>query len=155
MICPFCGTEEIRVLDSRPDEENNAIRRRRECTGCAKRFTTYETIEMAPVLVIKKDGRRQAFDPDKIRNSIYKACEKRSVSAEQVDGLVHEVEKRVQNSFAREIDTQALGEMVMDGLKGLDEVAYVRFASVYRQFRDIQSFMSELEQLLSEGKNGR
>jgi len=137
-------------MDSRPDEDNNAIRRRRECATCGNRFTTYETIEMAPILVIKKDGRRQAFDAEKIRASIYRACEKRTVSAEQVDELVQNVTKKVQNSYIREITSQQLGEMVMDSLKELDEVAYVRFASVYRQFRDARSFMSELERLMSE-----
>ena len=147
MKCIYCGCEESKVLDSRSTEETNAIRRRRECLGCGKRFTTYETIEMTPILVIKSDGSRQAFDINKIKNGMIKACEKRPVSMEQIDQVAEEIEKTLQNNFLQEVPSSKLGEMVMEALKRLDDVAYVRFASVYRQFKDIDSFKKLLEEI--------
>jgi transcriptional repressor NrdR len=138
-----------KVIDSRPTE-NAAIRRRRECINCGKRFTTYEKIETLPVMVVKKDGRREIFDPEKIRRGLVKACQKRQVSIEKINELVDDIERQVYNSLEQEIDSQRLGEMVMDRLREVDEVAYVRFASVYRQFKDINTFMEELNKLLKE-----
>ena len=138
-----------KVIDSRPTE-NAAIRRRRECISCGKRFTTYEKIETLPVMVVKKDGRREIFDPEKIRRGLVKACQKRQVSIEKINELVDDIERQVYNSLEQEIDSQRLGEMVMDRLREVDEVAYVRFASVYRQFKDINTFMEELNKLLKE-----
>ena len=146
--CIYCDHAESKVIDSRPTDEGNVIRRRRECLGCGKRFTTYEKVEQTPVLVIKKDGRRESFDPDKIRTGILKATEKRPVSIEQVDRIVEGIERTVYNSLEREVKSEYIGEMVMDALKNLDAVAYVRFASVYRQFTDIENFRNELEKLL-------
>lgn len=140
MKCIYCGCEESKVLDSRSTDESNAIRRRRECLNCGKRFTTYETVEMTPVLVIKSDGSRQAFDINKLKNGMIKACEKRPVSMSQIDEVAESIEKYMQNNFLQEIESAKLGEMVMDALKKLDDVSYVRFASVYRQFKDIESF---------------
>lgn len=147
MKCIYCGCEESKVLDSRSTDESNAIRRRRECLNCGKRFTTYETVEMTPILVIKADGSRQAFDLNKIKNGMIKACEKRPVSMQQIEQVAAEIEKTLQNSFSQEVSSQTVGQMVMEALKGLDEVAYVRFASVYRQFKDIDSFKKLLEEL--------
>nr|WP_122011837.1 transcriptional regulator NrdR [Maliibacterium massiliense] len=152
MKCMYCGCTNSRVIDSRTTDEGTAIRRRRECEQCGRRFTTYEKIEMAPVFVIKKDGSREAFDSDKIRTSVLKACAKRPVPIGDIDALVAHIEKKVNNSLVQEVSSKELGEMVMQQLKGLDEVAYVRFASVYRQFRDINTFMSELNKLLLEDK---
>ncbi len=148
MRCPFCGFDDSKVMDSRPMGDN--IRRRRECLACMKRFTTYEFVEHMPVIVIKKDGSRQTFDRDKIINGIIRASEKRPVTMEQIEKLTAEVEQECQNSMAREVPTSRIGEIVMRKLKSLDEVAYVRFASVYRQFKDINTFMEELKKLLSE-----
>jgi transcriptional repressor NrdR len=148
--CIYCNCTESRVIDSRQTEDNSAIRRRRECEGCGRRFTTYEKIDTVPLMVIKKDKSRQPFDSVKLRAGIIKACEKRPVSLGEIDKLVREIEMKAYNSFDQEITSQAIGEMVMDGLKRLDEVAYVRFASVYRQFKDIQTFMDELNKLLSD-----
>ena len=152
MKCPFCGFEESKVIDSRPTDENERIRRRRECMQCGKRFTTYETIETTPVLVVKNGGNRQAFDPNKIKNGIIKACEKRPVSMYKIEKLVDDIKKQVYNSLEQEITSKQIGEMVMEGLRQIDEVAYVRYASVYRSFTDISSFMSELETLMQESK---
>ena len=152
MKCPFCGYTEDKVIDSRPTDEGTAIRRRRECLKCAKRFTTYEKIESTPIVVIKKDKTRQVFDRNRILNGLLKACDKRSVSVEQLESLIDEIESHIHNSFQREITTQEIGEMVMEKLKKLDEVAYVRFASVYRQFKDIDTFMEELKKLQNEIK---
>jgi transcriptional repressor NrdR len=146
----YCNHTESKVVDSRPTEDGWAIRRRRECVGCGKRFTTYEKIENPVILVVKKDGRREPFDIEKIKLGIIKACEKRPVAMKDIDALVSSIEKRVYNSLEQEVSTEALGEMVMDGLKELDQVAYVRFASVYRQFKDINTFRDELNKLLSE-----
>lgn len=150
MKCPYCGFVEDKVIDSRPTEENTAIRRRRECLKCMKRFTTYEKVEGVPLMVIKKDKTRQAFDREKLLNGLLRACEKRPVSIEQLEKLVDEIEVQILNTLKREITTQEIGEMVMLQLKELDEVAYVRFASVYRQFRDINTFMDELHKLLKD-----
>jgi len=150
MKCPYCNFIEDKVIDSRPTDEGSAIRRRRECTNCLKRFTTYEKVESLPLMVIKKDKTRQPFDRDKLLNGILRACEKRPVSINDLEKLVNEIESQIYNSLQREISTNVIGEMVMSRLKDMDEVAYVRFASVYRQFRDINTFMDELHKLLEE-----
>ena len=147
MKCIYCGSEDNKVLDSRNNDELNSIRRRRECLKCGRRFTTYETVETTPILVINNDGSRQSFDPEKLKNGIIKACEKRPVSIGQIEEVVANIEKTIQNSLVQEIRSSKLGEMVMDALKNLDEVAYVRFASVYRQFKDIESFKKLLENM--------
>ena len=153
MRCMYCGCTESKVIDSRSTDEDRTIRRRRECMQCGRRFPTDETIETTPVLVVKNGGNRQAFDPNKIKNGIIKACEKRPVSMSKIDKLVEDIKKQVYNSLEQEITSKRIGEMVMDGLKDIDEVAYVRYASVYRQFTDISSFMSELEAMMKEEKN--
>ena len=150
MKCPFCSHTEDKVIDSRSSNEDKSVRRRRECLKCKKRFTTYEYIEEVPLMVIKKDGRREAFDRNKIISGILKACEKRPVSMEKAESVVDRVEKELQKSFDKEVKAQAVGELVMEHLHRLDEVAYVRFASVYRQFKDINQFMKELKDLLSK-----
>lgn len=150
MKCIYCGSTDSRVVDSRPTDESNAIRRRRECETCGRRFTTYEKVEVVPLLVIKKDGSREAFDAEKIRRSIVKSTEKRSVSMPEIDALVRNIEMQAYNALDQEITSTAIGELVMDGLRRIDEVSYVRFASVYRQFRDISSFMAELAKLQAE-----
>ena len=150
MNCPFCGYSESKVVDSRPAEEGATIRRRRECLSCQKRFTTYEIMERLPLIVVKKDGSRQTFDKQKLINGMLRACEKRPVPIAELQAVADEIEQELQNSLEREILTTEVGEMVMDGLKELDEVAYVRFASVYRQFRDINTFMEELSKLLKD-----
>lgn len=150
MKCPFCSYKESKVIDSRPTDEATVIRRRRECISCGKRFTTYEKIEHMPIFVIKKDGRREVFDSGKIMGGVLKACEKRPVSITDIENLVADVEKTIYNSLEKEITSENIGEMVMERLKELDEVAYVRFASVYRQFKDINTFMEELKKLLNE-----
>ena len=147
MKCMFCGHLDSKVLDSRASEEGASIRRRRECLKCGKRFTTYEIVENTPIMVIKSDGVRQVFDLSKIKRGIVKACEKRPVSMQKVDELVQDISKQVYNSLEQEISTKKIGEMVMDGLKSLDEVAYVRFASVYRQFKDINTFTEFIKEL--------
>ena len=148
MKCLYCGCEDSKVIDSRSADEGRTIRRRRECVGCGKRFTTYETIEDTPVLVVKTSGIRQSFDAGKIKNGIIKACEKRPVSMSKIDALVDDITKRVYNSMEQEISSKEIGEMVMEGPKSLDEVAYVRYASVYRSFTDISSFMAELQRMM-------
>ena len=150
MKCPYCSFSESRVVDSRPAEEGATIRRRRECLSCQKRFTTYEIMERLPLIVVKKDGSRQTFDKQKLINGMLRACEKRPVPIADLQAVADEIELELQNSLEREIKTTDVGEMVMRGLKTLDEVAYVRFASVYRQFRDINTFMVELNKLLKE-----
>jgi transcriptional repressor NrdR len=149
MRCPFCGYEESKVIDSRPTDEGERIRRRRECLQCTKRFTTYEMIESLPIIVIKKDRSRETFSRDKLRNGMLTACEKRPVSIETIERAIDDIETSIQNSLDREVSSTRIGELVMDKLKDIDEVAYVRFASVYRQFKDINTFMSELSKLLS------
>lgn len=150
MKCRYCLSNDSRVVDSRPTDDGTSIRRRRECTNCGKRFTTYEKIEELPIMVVKKDGRREPFNSEKIRNGIRKACEKRPVPAHLQDELTNDVVREVFNSLEQEVDSKLIGEMVMNRLKALDEVAYVRFASVYRQFKDINTFMDELKMLLDE-----
>ena len=150
MKCPYCGYSESKVIDSRPADENSSIRRRRECLSCGKRFTTYETVERLPLMVIKKDGSRQSFDKEKVLRGMMRACEKRPVPVDTLMRLADEIEQEVQNSPEREISSRKIGELVMDRLKCVDEVAYVRFASVYRQFKDINTFMTELNKLLAE-----
>ncbi|HHY82714.1 MAG TPA: transcriptional repressor NrdR [Clostridiales bacterium] len=150
MKCPFCNTADSKVVDSRPTDEGSVIRRRRECIKCGKRFTTYEKIEYLPILVVKKDGRREAFDSNKIMTGLLKACEKRPVSVRDLEAAVQDIEKQVYNSLEQEVTSKQIGEMVMEKLKALDEVAFVRFASVYRQFKDINTFMDELKKLLEE-----
>ena len=153
MKCPFCGDQESKVVDSRHSEDGQSIRRRRECMGCQRRFTTYETVESLPLIVVKKDHTRETFDRNKLLKSIIRACDKRQVTLEQMDAVVSEIETTMQNSLQNEIPSAAIGEMVMEKLKSLDEVAYVRFASVYRQFKDIGAFMEELNKLLDEKKH--
>ena len=150
MKCPFCGCEESRVIDSRPIEEGDSIRRRRECVKCEKRFTTYEKVERVPIMVVKKDSTREAFSRDKLMRGLLRACEKRPVPLAELEKATDEIEQAIQNSLDREISTEKIGELVMERLKPLDEVAYVRFASVYRQFKDIDSFMRELNKILEE-----
>ena len=150
MKCPFCAYLESKVVDSRPADEGASIRRRRECLSCHKRFTTYETMESLPLMVVKKDGSRQSFDKRKVLNGMIRACEKRPVPLAELEKATDEIEQAIQNSLDREISTEKIGELVMERLKPLDEVAYVRFASVYRQFKDIDSFMRELNKILEE-----
>ena len=150
MKCPFCGHPESKVIDSRPADENASIRRRRECLACGKRFTTYETVESLPMVVIKKDGSRQSFDRQKVLRGMIRACEKRPVSLAELERIADEIEQELQNSMEREIRTEDVGEKVMDRLRKVDQVAYVRFASVYRQFKDLDTFMAELNKLLAE-----
>lgn len=157
MKCPYCGYSESKVIDSRPAEEGTTIRRRRECLACSRRFTTYEIMERMPLVVIKRDGSRQAFDKMKIMNGMIRACEKRPVPLADLEAVADGIEAELQSSLEREISTTEIGEMVMTKLKDMDEVAYVRFASVYRQFKDINTFMDELTKLLGnqDGKAGR
>lgn len=150
MKCPYCGYQESKVVDSRHSDDGVSIRRRRECLSCQKRFTTYETVESLPIVVVKKDNSREPFDRSKILRGMVRACEKRPVSMAQLEAAVAEIEQIVQNSLEREVSTGKIGELVMERLKPLDEVAYVRFASVYRQFKDINTFMEELTHLLEE-----
>ena len=150
MKCPFCDFYDSKVIDSRPTDEGQAIRRRRECIRCAKRFTTYEKVEKMPLLIVKKDGTREAYDRNKVLNGILKACEKRPVSLETIEEMVDDIEKHLYNSLDKEVTSQYIGEIIMNKLKDIDEVAYVRFASVYRQFKDINTFMEELKKILDE-----
>ncbi len=150
MRCPFCSNPESKVVDSRPSDEGASIRRRRECLECHKRFTTYETMESLPMVVIKKDGSRQTFDRSKLLNSMLRACEKRTVSFDTLQRISDEIEQTLQNEMDREVSSSRIGELVMEKLKDVDEVSYVRFASVYRQFKDISTFMSELDKLLQK-----
>lgn len=149
MKCPFCSHENTRVIDSRPAEDNNSIRRRRVCDECGKRFTTYEKIETIPLIIIKKDNNRETYDRAKIEAGVLRACHKRPVSAQQITALVDEVETEVFNREEREVYSQSVGELVMNKLKDLDAVAYVRFASVYREFKDVNTFMDELKKVLN------
>ncbi|HHT14915.1 MAG: transcriptional regulator NrdR [Christensenellales bacterium] len=156
MKCPFCNFEDSRVIDSRPTEDGASIRRRRECLGCSKRFTTYEKIELLPLLVVKKDQTRETFNAGKLYDGIIRACHKRPVPASEVEKIVSEIEQFAYNTMRQEISTKQIGEMVMERLKSLDEVAYIRFASVYRQFTDIPTFMKELNDLVKESsKTGK
>lgn len=155
MRCMYCNCVESKVIDSRATDDDRTIRRRRECIGCGKRFTTYETIEVNPILVVKSDGNRQAYDIGKIKRGIIKSCEKRPVPIEKIDELADDITKRVYNSMEQEISSKKIGEMVMEGLKQLDEVAYVRYASVYRSFKDISSFMAELQRMMEKKEDER
>jgi len=149
MQCPYCNYKESKVVDSR-HTDSNSIRRRRECESCKKRYTTYETIETTPVMVVKKDNTREYFDREKIKNGLIKSCEKRPVSIDQIEGVVSYIENKINKNYMTEIETKIIGEMIMDKLKDIDEVSYVRFASVYRQFKDINTFVNELKTILME-----
>ena len=150
MKCPYCGYEESKVIDSRPADDGERIRRRRECLGCGKRFTTHEVIETVPIIVVKRDRSREVFDRNKLLSGILRACEKRKVSIEQIEKMVDDIEMKLQNSLDREVTSQFIGELAMEELKKVDEVSYVRFASVYRQFMYIYTFLEELYKLMSE-----
>ena len=150
MKCPYCAYAESKVVDSRPADEGASIRRRRECLSCHKRFTTYETVESLPLMVVKKDGSRQSFDRNKVMSGVIRACEKRPVPYQSMEALAAEIEQILQNQMDREVSTARIGELVMERLKALDEVAYVRFASVYREFKDIGTFLAELNNLLKD-----
>lgn len=152
MKCPFCGCEETKVIDSRAVDENNSIRRRRQCEKCENRFTTYERLEVITIAVIKKDGTRETFDRNKLYDGIAKSCNKRPISMKTIDTIVDEIESKILNSLDREVESSFIGEMVMEKLKEIDEVAYVRFASVYKHFKDIDTFIDELSKLLKEKK---
>ncbi|MFZ5631547.1 MAG: transcriptional regulator NrdR [Bacillota bacterium] len=154
MRCPFCGFADSRVLDSRPAEDGNAIRRRRECGGCARRFTTYERVDEIPLMVVKKDGRREPFDHKKLLYGLTKACQKRPVSMEKLNDTVHAIERELRNTAETEISSRDIGEKVMEFLRELDEVAYVRFASVYREFHDVRGFLGEIEKLMGVKREG-
>ena len=149
MKCPFCGDDNTRVIDSRPADDNEAIRRRRQCDECGKRFTTYEKVETIPLIVIKKDKNRETYDRSKIESGLVRSCHKRPVSVDQIEACVDEIENRIFNLGVREIESKKIGEIVMEQIRGLDQVAYVRFASVYREFKDADTFMSELKKLLA------
>lgn len=153
MKCPFCGFEESKVVDSRSTEDRKAIRRRRECLKCNKRYTTYEKIEDIPILVIKRDSNRESFDKSKVINGLLKACQKRPVSRMQIDAIADEIEKNLSNDMVSEVKSERIGEMIMEKLKEIDEVSYVRFASVYRQFKDINTFIEEIKNLMSDKKS--
>ncbi len=155
MKCPYCGDLSDRVVDSRENEDGTVIRRRRECISCGRRFTTYEHVELVPLFVTKRDGRREAFDRNKVISGIIKACEKRPVSIDKIERLVEGIEKGLRSRADMEVSSKKIGEMVMDRLAELDEVAYVRFASVYRQFKDVRQFMKELEQMLENSEEGK
>lgn len=155
MKCPYCGQLENKVIDSRLSQDSHAIRRRRECNGCRRRFTTYEKVETSLPLVVKKDGRREQFDREKVKSGILRACEKRPVSADAIESFVDELERRIQERGDRELESRVIGEEVMRYLHGLDDVAYVRFASVYHSFKDLNEFMSELQDLLSSRRTQR
>lgn len=150
MKCPYCSTENIKVIDSRPSEENNAIRRRRQCDNCDRRFTTYETIETIPLIIVKKDQTREPFSRDKLMSGLVRSCHKRPVSISDIDHVVEEIENQLYNTMKKEIESSYIGGIVMERLKEIDEVAYVRFASIYREFRDINTFMDELKKILEE-----
>ncbi len=150
MKCPFCGDQDSKVVDSRHSEDGLSIRRRRECLACQRRFTTYEIVETLPIIVVKRDGSRQSFDKNKIINSMVRAFDKRQVTMAQLDRIATEIEQTLQNTLEREVTTDRIGEMVMERIKPLDEVAYIRFASVYRRFQDVRSFVHEIEQFLEE-----
>jgi len=152
MKCPYCAGEDSKVIDSRPTDDSERIRRRRECSNCQKRFTTYEVIETVPLMVIKKDKSRESFDRQKLFNSLRRACDKRAVSVDELECVVNDIEQTLHNSMEREVPTEVIGELAMEQLKRLDEVSYVRFASVYREFKDLHSFMDELAKLLQEKK---
>ncbi len=150
MKCPYCGSLETRVVDSRYSEDMEAIRRRRECQSCGKRFTTYERVEIAPIIVIKKNGEKEEFDPEKVRKGMLKACEKRPISDEDIDIAVQEIERALRNRDSIEVSSMEIGEMVMEKLRAMDKVAYIRFASVYREFEDVETFEKEIKKLMEK-----
>ncbi len=150
MKCPFCGKDNTRVIDSRPADDGNTIRRRRQCDKCLKRFTTYEKVEAIPLVVIKKDNNRESYDRSKIEAGVYRSCHKRPISVEQIDALVDEIETAIFNLEEKEVPSSVIGEIVMDKLRELDAVAYVRFASVYREFKDVNTFMNEIKKILDK-----
>ena len=150
MKCPYCGSLETRVVDSRYSEDMEAIRRRRECLNCGKRFTTYERVEIAPIIVIKKNGAKEEFDPEKVKKGMFKACEKRPISPEDIDIAVQEIERELRNRDSIEVTSMEIGEMVMEKLKAMDKVAYIRFASVYREFEDVETFEREIQKLMEK-----
>lgn len=154
MRCPFCNSSDTKVTDSRDTDDGASIRRRRQCLICNRRFTTYETVEQTPLRVIKKNGTRELFDKNKLRNGLIRACEKRNISTGQIEEIVNTVERTIRNGLKQEVPTEVIGNLIMEELRKLDQVAYVRFASVYREFKDLDSFMSELETLMKVGKNG-
>lgn len=154
MRCPFCNSSDTKVTDSRDTDDGASIRRRRQCLICNRRFTTYETVEQTPLRVIKKNGTRELFDKNKLRNGLIRACEKRNISTGQIEEIVNSVERTIRNELKQEVPTEVIGNLIMEELRKLDQVAYVRFASVYREFKDLDSFMSELETLMKAGKNG-
>lgn len=153
MRCPFCENEDSKVIDSRPTEDGHAIRRRRECVRCGSRFTTYEKVEEVMLMVIKRDGSREPFDRKKVMNGIIKACEKRPVPMDTIEGMVDNIERGLNNLMKKEVESSFIGELIMEQLKEVDQVAYVRFASVYRQFTDVNTFVAEIEKLISQEKN--
>ena len=150
MKCPFCGDQESKVVDARHSEDGNSIRRRRECIACQRRFTTYEVVESLPIIVVKRDGTRQSFDRNKILNSMIRAFDKRKVDVGDLERITTEIEQTIQNTLEREVSTDKIGEMVMERIKSIDEVAYIRFASVYRRFQDVESFIHEINQFLEK-----
>lgn len=150
MRCPYCNAENIKVIDSRPSEENNAIRRRRQCEQCDRRFTTYETIESVPLIIIKKDETREPYSREKILSGLLRSCHKRPVPMQKIDSMINDIENSLYNTMKKEVESSYIGELVMEKLKEVDEVAYVRFASIYREFRDINTFMDELKKILRE-----
>ena len=150
MKCPFCGDQESKVVDSRHSEDGNSIRRRRECIACQRRFTTYEVVESLPIIVVKRDGTRQSFDSNKILNAMVRAFDKRKVEMADLERITTEIEQSIQNTLEREVSTDKIGEMVMERIKSIDEVAYIRFASVYRRFQDVESFIHEINQFLEK-----
>ena len=150
MKCPFCGDQESKVVDSRHSEDGNSIRRRRECIACQRRFTTYEVVESLPIIVVKRDGTRQSFDRNKILNAMVRAFDKRKVEMSELERIATEIEQTIQNTLEREVSTDKIGEMVMERIKSIDEVAYIRFASVYRRFQDVGSFVHEINQFLEK-----
>ena len=154
MKCMYCGCEDSKVIDSRSTDDGRSIRRRRECSNCGRRFTTFETIESVPLLVVKRDGTRQLFEKEKLKNGIIRACEKRPISMAQIDGVADNIEKALYNSLEQEVPSQKIGDLVMQELKTLDEVAYIRFAAVYRQFKDSANFIEEMRKIFGEKPGG-
>lgn len=154
MRCPYCSSPDTKVTDSRDTDDGASIRRRRQCLACGRRFTTYETVERSPLRVVKKNGTREMFDRNKLRNGIIRACEKRNITSQQIENVVEHIERKIRNDLKPEVSSERIGSLVMEELKGLDQVAYVRFASVYREFKDIGSFMNELKSLMDSQKKG-
>lgn len=155
MKCMYCGCEDSKVIDSRSTDDGKSIRRRRECNDCGRRFTTFETIEIVPFLIVKRDGTRQSYDRSKLKNGILRSCEKRPISMQQIDGIVDEIEKSLYNSLEEEVTSLKIGDMVMERLKDVDEVAYIRFAAVYRQFKDSATFFEEMSKIFNTSTKGK